>query len=153
FIELDENTTGIIEDIGWRSTRIRMLTDNLLIIPNAKLAESNIINYSMPKEDFSIWVPCGVAYESDLKKVEKVTLEVAKEIQKTVPGAAKDFEPGFRYGEFGESNINFIAILRIEHPMDRFIVRNEFIKALKERFDKEKIEISWPIRKIYNIKK
>jgi small-conductance mechanosensitive channel len=37
--------------------------------------------------------------------------------------------------------------------MDRFIVRNEFIKALKERFDKEKIEISWPIRKIYNIKK
>jgi len=153
FIELDENTTGIIEDIGWRSTRIRMLTDNLLIIPNAKLAESNIINYSMPKEDFSIWVPCGVAYESDLKKVEKVTLEVAKEIQKTAPGAAKDFEPGFRYRDFGESNINFIAILRIEHPMDRFVVRNEFIKALKERFDKEKIEISWPIRKIYNIKK
>jgi small-conductance mechanosensitive channel len=153
FIELDENTTGIVEDIGWRSTRIRMLTDNLLIIPNAKLADSNIINYSMPKEDFSIWVPCGVAYESDLKKVEKVTLEVAKEIQKTVPGAAKDFEPGFRYREFGDSNINFIAILRIERPMDRFIVRNEFIKALKERFDKEKIEISWPIRKIYNIKK
>jgi small-conductance mechanosensitive channel len=153
FIELDENTSGIVEDIGWRSTRIRMLTDNLLIIPNSKLAESNIINYSMPKQDFSIWIPCGVAYESDLKKVEKVTLEVAKKIQKTVAGAAKDFEPGFRYREFGDSNINFIAILRIEHPMDRFIVRNEFIKALKERFDKEKIEISWPIRKIYNIKK
>jgi len=42
FIELDENTTGIVEDIGWRSTRIKMLTDNLLIIPNAKLADSNI---------------------------------------------------------------------------------------------------------------
>ena len=152
FIELDENTTGIVEDIGWRSTRIKMLTDNLLIIPNGKLADSNIINYSMPKEDFSIWVPCGVAYESDLKKVEKVTLEVAKEIQKTIPGAVKDFEPLFRYKEFGDSNINFITILRIEKPMDRFIVRNEFIKALKERYDKEKIEISWPIRKIYNIK-
>ena len=152
FIELDENTTGIIEDIGWRSTRIKMLTDNLLIIPNSKLADSNIINYSMPKEDFSIWIPCGVAYESDLKKVEKVTLEVARDIQKKVPGAVKDFEPLFRYKEFGDSNINFITILRIEKPMDRFIVRNEFIKALKERYDKEKIEISWPIRKIYNIK-
>jgi small-conductance mechanosensitive channel len=54
FIELDENTTGIIEDIGWRSTRIRMLTDNLLIIPNGKLADSNIINYSMPKEDYQL---------------------------------------------------------------------------------------------------
>jgi small-conductance mechanosensitive channel len=97
-------------------------------------------------------VPCGVAYESDLKKVEKVTLEVAREIQKTTPGAVKDFEPLFRYKEFGDSNIHFITILRIEKPMDRFMVRNEFIKALKERYDKEKIEISWPIRKIYNIK-
>lgn len=152
YIELDENTSGVIEDIGWRSTRIRTLTDNLLIIPNGKLAESNILNYSMPVKDFSIWVPCGVAYESDLKKVEKVTLEVAKYIQKTVDGAVKDFEPAFRYKEFGDSNINFIAVLRIEEPFKRFIVRNEFIKELKERFDKERIEISWPIRKIYNMK-
>jgi small-conductance mechanosensitive channel len=152
FIELDEKTSGIVEDIGWRSTRIRMLTDNLLIIPNGKLAESNIINYSMPKQDLSIWVPCGVAYESDLKKVEKVALEVAREIQQTVEGAVKDFEPAFRYKEFGDSNINFITILRVQEPLVRFSVRNEFIKALKERFDKEKIEISWPIRKIYNIK-
>ncbi len=152
YIELDENTSGVIEDIGWRSTRIRTLTDNLLIIPNGKLAESNIVNYSMPVKDFSIWVPCGVAYESDLKKVEKVTLEVAKHIQQTVDGGVKDFEPVFRYKEFGDSNINFIAVLRIEEPFKRFIVRNEFIKALKERFDKEGIEISWPIRKIYNIR-
>jgi small-conductance mechanosensitive channel len=152
FIELDKDTSGIVEDIGWRSTRIRMLTDNLLIIPNGKLAENNIINYSMPKQDFSIWVPCGVAYESDLKKVEKISLEVASEIQKTVEGAVKDFEPVFRYREFADSNINFIVILRIVEPMARFVVRNEFIKALKERYDKENIEISWPIRKIYNIK-
>jgi len=152
YIELDEKTSGVVLDIGWRSTRIRTLTDNLLIIPNGKLAESNIINYSMPRKDFSIWVPCGVAYESDLKKVEKITLEVAKEIQKTVDGAVKDFEPVFRYREFGDSNIGFITVLGIAEPMKRFAVRNEFIKSLKERFDKEKIEISWPIRKIYNIK-
>jgi small-conductance mechanosensitive channel len=152
FIELDKDTYGVVEDIGWRSTRIRLLTDNLLIIPNGKLAESNIINYSMPKQDFSIWIPCGVAYESDLNKVEKITLEVSKDIQKNVPGAVKDFEPIFRYKEFGDSNINFLAILRVEEPMSRFVVRNEFIKALKERFDKERIEISWPIRKIYQIK-
>ena len=153
YIELDENNSGIVEDIGWRSTRIKTLTNNLLIIPNGKLADSNIINYSMPKKDFSIWVPCGIAYESNLKKVEKVTLEVAKHIQQSVEGAVKDFEPLFRYKEFGDSNINFIAVLGIAEPMKRFVVRNEFIKALKERFDKENIEISWPIRKIYNIKR
>jgi len=152
YIELDENTSGVIEDIGWRSTRIKTLTDNLLIIPNGKLAESNIINYSLPVKDFSIWVPCGVAYESDLKKVEQVTLEVARHIQQTADGAVKDFKPAFRYKEFGDSNINFIAVLRLEDPFKRFTVRNEFIKELKERFDREKIEISWPIRKIYQMK-
>ena len=152
YIELEKDTSGIVEDIGWRSTRIRTLTDNLLVIPNGKLADSNIINFSMPRKDFSIWVTCGVAYDSNLQKVEQVTLEVAKHIQQSVDGAVKEFEPAFRYREFGDSNINFITVLGIAEPMKRFVVRNEFIKALKERFDKEGIEISWPIRKIYNIK-
>lgn len=152
YIELDENTKGFVEDIGWRSTRIRTLADNLLIIPNAKLAESNITNFSKPKHDMSLWIPCGVAYESDLRKVEQVTLEVAKKIQQTVEGAVKDFEPLFRYTEFGDSNINFIAIIRVQEPMKRYVVRNEFIKALKERFDREHIEISWPIVKMYQMK-
>ena len=152
YIEIDEDTKGTVEDIGWRSTRIRTLADNLLIIPNGKLSESNITNFSKPKQDMSLWVPCGVAYESDLKKVEKISLEVAKIIQMTVDGAVKDFEPAFRFREFGDSNINFITVLRVTDPMNRFSVRNQFIKALKTRFDKEGIEISWPIRKIYQMK-
>ena len=56
FIELDENTSGIVDDIGWRSTRIKTLTNNLLIIPNGKLADSNITNYSKPKQNLSLWV-------------------------------------------------------------------------------------------------
>ncbi|MDG6218443.1 MAG: mechanosensitive ion channel family protein [Candidatus Thermoplasmatota archaeon] len=149
FIELGEDINGVVEDIGWRSTRIRTLPDNLLIIPNGKLAESNIVNFSKPKLDMSIWIPCGVAYESDLEKVERVTLEVANEIQQTAEGAVRDFTPLFRFREFGESNINFITILRVSEPLKRFVVRNEFIKALKKRFDQEGIEISWPIQKIY----
>ncbi len=152
YIEIDEETKGTIEDVGWRSTRIRTLADNLLIIPNGKLAESNITNFSKPKQEMSLWVPCGVAYESNLEKVEKITLEVAKKIQTNCDGTVKDFEPAFRYREFGDSNINFITVLRIADPMMRFSVRNEFIKVLKQRYDKEEIEISWPIRKIYNIK-
>jgi len=152
FIELDKDTMGFVEDIGWRSTRIKTMTDNLIIIPNQKLSDSTILNYSMPKQDMSFWVPCGVAYESDLQKVEQVTLEVAKEVQQNFSGAVKDFEPMFRFTEFGESNIDFIAILRVEEPMMRYRIRNDFIKKLKKRYDEEGIEISWPIRKLYNMK-
>jgi len=151
YIELDESTGGTIVDIGWRSTRIRTLADNLLIIPNAKLADSNITNYSEPKKDLSIFIPCGVAYESDLDMVQKVTLEVAKHIQQTTDGAVKDFEPIVRYREFEQSNITMLIILRVSESLKRFFVRTEFIKALKKRYDAEGIEISWPIRKIYNM--
>ncbi len=151
YIELDESTGGTILDIGWRSTRIQTLADNLLIIPNAKLADSNIINYSEPKRDLSIFVPCGVDYGSDLEFVQKVTIEVAKNIQQTTDGAVVDFEPIVRFREFGDSNITMLIILRVSSPLKRFYVRTEFMKSLKKRYDDEGIEISWPIRKIYNM--
>lgn len=153
FIELpDSNLSGYVEDIGWRSTKIRTLPNNIVVVPNSKLAESIIINDCMPVEESSVVVQCGVSYDSDLDKVEKVTIDVAKKIQQTVPGAVKDFEPFIRYHTFGDSNINFSIILRVEKPVDKYKVVHEFIKALKKRYDKEGIEISWPVRKIYQAK-
>jgi len=149
FIELEGNISGYVEDIGWRSTRLRTMRNTIVIIPNSKLSESTIINDSMPEEEMSVYVECGVAYESDLKKVEKVTIEVAREIQKTIPAASKDFEPFIRYHTFADSNIHFRVVLRVEEPTEKYLITHEFIKALKERYDKEGIEISWPIMKIY----
>jgi len=153
FIELDNNISGYVEDIGWRSTRIRTLPNTIVVVPNAKLAESVIINDSLPQKEMSFWLDCGVAYGSDLDKVEKAALKVAKKIQKTVEGAVEDYEPAMRFTEFGESNIKFITILRIKKYTDKFTVRHAFIKALKKEFDKQKIEISFPVRKIVQAKK
>ena len=150
YIELtDVNLAGFVEDIGWRSTRIRTLQNMIVIIPNSKLAESIIINYSLPETETSVIVECGVGYGSDLEKVERVTIDVARKIQKTVPGAVKTFEPFIRYKQFGDSNIIFSVILRAEKPTDKYIITHEFIKELKKRYDKEGIEISWPVRKVY----
>lgn len=149
FIELsDANISGYVEDIGWRSTRIRTLPNQIIIVPNSKLAESVITNDSLPEQEMAALVQVGVAYGSDLKKVEKVTIDVAKKIQRTVSGAVKNFEPFIRYHTFGDSNINFTVILRVEKFVDKYLVIHEFIKELKERYDKEKIEISWPVRKV-----
>ena len=79
----------------------------------------------------------------------KVTLDVARKIQQTVPGAARNFEPYVRYQTFGDSNINFFVVMRAEKVNERYVMVHEFIKALKERYDKDGIEISVPARKIY----
>jgi len=153
-IELPEsNISGYVEDIGWRSTRIKTLPNTRVIVPNSKLAESIIVNNNMPEHEMSTLVQCGVAYNSDLKKVEKVTIDVATKIQQTIPGAVKDFVPFIRFHTFSDSNINFSVILRVENFVDKYLVSHELIKALKERYDKEGIEISWPVRKIYQGKK
>jgi small-conductance mechanosensitive channel len=149
FIEIEGGLSGFVEDVGWRSTRVRTLPNTLVIIPNSKLAESVITNYSLPVLEMSTVIQCGVAYGSDLEKVENVTIEVAKKIQETVPGAVKTFQPLVRYHTFGDSNINFSIILRVEEPAAKYIVTHEFIKALKKRYDEERVEISWPVRKIY----
>ncbi len=150
FIELpDANISGYVEDIGWRSVRIKTLPNTIVIVPNSKLADNIIVNDTLPEQEMAALVQCGVAYGSDLKKVEKVTIDAARKIQKTVPGAVKTFEPFIRYHTFGDSNINFTIILRVEKFVDKYLVTHEFIKALKERYDKEDIEISWPVRKIY----
>ncbi len=149
YIELEGGLSGYVADIGWRSTRIRTRVNNFVIVPNSKLAESIIVNLSTPQEETTIVVKCGVSYESDLDKVEKVTIRVAKEIQENIKGAVKGFEPLFRYHTFGDSNINFSIYLRVEKPIDKFLVTHHFIKALKKRYDEESIEISWPVRKIY----
>lgn len=148
FIET-EGISGYVEEIGWRSTKIRTLPNNLVIIPNSKLANNVITNYYYPFEEMGVVIPVGVGYNENLEKVEKMTVDVARQIQKKVPGAVKKFEPFIRYNEFGDSNINFSVILRVETFVDKYLITHEFIKALKKRYDKEKIEISWPVSKVY----
>jgi len=149
YVELEGGICGYVEDIGWRSTRLRTRFNNFIIVPNSKLAESTIKNLTAPHLETTVKVECGVSYDSDLEKVQKITEEVAQEIQKNVEGAVKNFKPFVRYHTFGDSNINFSVYLRVAQPTDQYKVVHEFIKALKKRYDKENIEISWPVRKIY----
>ena len=149
YIQIEGDLSGYVEDIGWRSTRIKTLQNKVVIIPNSKLAESVIINESMPELEITAKIECGVGYGSDLDKVEKNVLLIAKEIQKKVEGAITDFQPLMRFSEFGDSNIKFYVILRVKDPVAKYEVKHQFIKALKKKFDQEQIEISWPVRKVF----
>ncbi len=149
FIKLETGDEGFVEEIGWRSSKVRVLANNLIIVPNSRLAQSIVTNYYLPSPDMGLVISVGVSYDSDLEKVEKVTIQVAKEVLAKTPGGVKDFEPFIRYNQFGDSNINFSAILRVQTFVDRYLITHEFIKALKKRYDEEGIEISYPARKVY----
>jgi len=72
FIKLETGQEGYVEDITWRTTRVRMLPNNTVIIPNSKLSQSIVINYYLPEKRMSLLIPIGVSYSSDPEKVEKI---------------------------------------------------------------------------------
>jgi small-conductance mechanosensitive channel len=146
YIELETGEKGYVEDIDWRTTEIRELPNNLVVVPNAKLADLIVRNYSLPIDEQSVIVGVGVSYNSNLAHVEKVTIEVARETLKAVEGGVPEFDPFTRYNEFGDSSINFSVILRVKVFADRYLVTHEFVKRLHARYEKEGIEIPFPQR-------
>jgi len=149
YIELENGLAGYVEEIGWRSTKIRTLPNNIVVVPNSKLAESIITDYYAPEKEMSVVIPCGVSYGSDLENVERVTVEVARGVLRKVEGGVANFEPFIRYNKFGDSNIEFSVILRVREFTDKFLVTHEFMKELKKAYDKEEIEIAFPCRTVY----
>jgi len=150
FVKLSSGEDGFIEDITWRSTTIRAMSDHIIIVPNSKMAEMIVTNYYLPLSEWSFVVEVGVSYDSDLDHVEKVTKEVIRETLAETEGGIKDFEPSVRFFTFGESSIKLKAILRVQDFSAQFAVKSAFIKKLQVRFKQEKIIIPFPTRTLLN---
>jgi small-conductance mechanosensitive channel len=148
YVKLDSGQEGYVVDFSWRSTRLRMLANNLVVVPNSKLAQAILVNHHLPSQDLAVLVEVGVDYSSDLRHVERVVTEVGRSVMQEVTGAVAEFEPFIRYHTFGDSSINFTVILRAREFVDQYVIKHEFIKRLHARFDQEGIVIPFPIRTI-----
>lgn len=148
YVKLDSGQEGYVVDFSWRSTRLRMLANNLVVVPNSKLAQAILVNHHLPSHDMAVLVDIGVDYSSDLRHVERVVTDVGRDVMSEVPGGVPEFEPFVRYHTFGDSSINFTVILRAREFVDQYLIKHEFIKRLHARFDQEGIVIPFPIRTI-----
>lgn len=149
YIKLDSGEEGYVTDITWRNTTIRAIHNNMIIVPNAKLASAVTVNFNLPGREMAVRVEVGVSYDSDLREVEATTIEVAKEVLREVKGGAPEFEPFIRYHTFGDSSINFTVIIYVKEFFSQYIIKHEFIKKLHARFNEKGIEIPFPIRTVY----
>lgn len=148
YIELETGEQGFVDKIGWRSTWVKMLQNNTVILPNSVIARSKIINYFYPEKELSVLVDVGVHYSSDLEQVEEVTLQVAKEVMQKHEWGVDDYTPLVFYNSFADSSINFTVIIRVKEYFNQFWVKSAFIKALHKRYSQEGIVIPFPIRAI-----
>lgn len=150
YIMVEGAGEGYVIDIGWRSTKIRTLQNNVIVIPNKKLAESVITNYYMPDKPISVLITIGVGYKEDPERVEKILLEEALKASKEIPGMLDDPAPFVRFlpGP-GEYSLNFTIICRAREYTDQYLIRHEMYKRIFRRFKEEGIEIPFPVRTVY----
>jgi small-conductance mechanosensitive channel len=145
YIILDTGERGEVVEVGIRSTRIKTRDDVIVTIPNSIIANSKIINESAPIPRFRIRVPVGVAYGSDLKKVEEVLLGVAD-----ANGNIEKYpEPRVRLRLFADSSLNFELLCWVKDPRDRGLEVHNLLKAAYIAFNEQNITIPFPQRDIH----
>ena len=150
YIKLNTGEEGYVTDITWRSTMIRNLNNNLIIIPNSKLAQANVTNYSLPEKRVATSVQVGVSYASDIELVERVLLEEANAAVGSVPGLLAEPAPNVRFDPgFGDSSLNFTLGCSVAEFSNQGIVRHELRKRILRRFRQESIDMPFPTRTVY----
>lgn len=150
FVQLSSGEQGFVEDISWRNTTIRQTSNNIVIVPNAQLAQATTVNYNLPDTPQVVVVEAGMSHEEDLKQVEYVSLEIARSVQRDVDGAVRDFQPLVRFHTIADARINFSVVMQATHVTNGGLLKHEFVQRLHERFRRDRITIASPRRVVYD---
>jgi small-conductance mechanosensitive channel len=148
YIRLDGGPEGVVYDVSWRTTTLRVPRNQFVIVPNTKLAQSIVSNFNVNEHALSLPVTASVTYGSDLAKVERVSIEAAKDVVKRVEGSLPDADPVVRFHTFADLGVRFDVIIRSKQYTDQSVLRHELIKALQARFVAEGIEIPSPFHTV-----
>jgi small-conductance mechanosensitive channel len=150
YIKLESGEEGYVQDISWRSTSIRALANNLIIVPNAKLAQAIVTNYHLPEKRMSLPISIGVDYECDPERIESILVEEATRAAGEIPGLSAEPPPFVRFiPGFGDSSLNFTLICQVEEFVDQYLAQHELRKRILRRFRQEGISIPFPVRTVY----
>jgi len=147
-VRIESGEEGVVARVGWRSTHIRTAADVLVIVPNSKLTESRITSYDRPTPALSITLEFGVHYDSDLAAVERVALETAREVLRTVPGGEPEAAPAFFCRSFAESAITCILVVRVRSFDVRVPLQHALIVQIQRRFREAGIVMPYPTRTV-----
>ncbi|MBD2597762.1 mechanosensitive ion channel family protein [Nostoc spongiaeforme FACHB-130] len=149
YVKLDEGHEGYVTDITWRNTTIKELSNNVVIVPNSKLASAIFTNYHLPAKEITLTMNVGVSYDSDLEQVEKITVEVAKDVMREIAPELIANEPYIRFHTFNDFSIDFTLYMRVSEYFDQRMGKHLFVKKLHKRYQESGISIPFPIRDIY----
>lgn len=148
FVQLSSGEQGLIQDITWRYTTLLDPSDYLIVVPNSKMSNAILINYNLPEDEIGFSVPVDISHDNDLDKVEKITVDVAKNVMEKVEGGVPGYEPFVWYTDFEDRGLKFIVVMRSKDRVSQFLLKHEFLRRLNTAYRREKVKLAYPIRKV-----
>ncbi|TNE50365.1 MAG: mechanosensitive ion channel [Deltaproteobacteria bacterium] len=137
--------TGVVREISTRSTTLETIDRQVILIPNADILTSKLINWSLGPPYVIIRMDVGVAYGSDIELVTKTLIEVGV----SHPLVLKEPAPTFRFISFGASSLDFQLLVAIDQPITKWKLLSELRVETNRRFAEMDIEISFPQQDIH----
>jgi small-conductance mechanosensitive channel len=143
-IQLSGGQIGDVTDIGLRSTKIRTLDNQLLIIPNSDLCNTMLINQAFPDARAKGRINVGVAYGSDVERVKETLVAAALDIEAVL----RDPAPESYFVSFGDSALHMSLFFWVEEYGQLFDVTDKINSMILRRFKESGIEIPFPMRTV-----
>lgn len=140
-ILLGEGEFGDVLEIGLRSTRIKTLDGTVIVMPNANISRSRIINYSMPDTSLRFVVKVGIAYDSDVEKATAIIIDIIDKMENVL----KDPKPRVYVSGFGNYSVNLTVHFWSTSYKLIDAQKDEVYRKMLKRFAVEGIEIPYPI--------
>ena len=145
YIRTDFAIEGTVVDFNWHSTRIQAPSGDLIVVPNARLAKAVITNFNLPVSDVGFNVEVVVAHGSDMAVVERISLDVAREVQRLTDGATKGFDPMVRILAFTDLGIRIAVSLKATGFPEQALLKHELLRRLADRYKSEGITLARPM--------
>ena len=135
--------SGIVEDISLRVTRVRTFDNELLTVPNAELT-GGVITNPVDGDRLRLKFDFGIGYDDDIEQASGIIVEEAERHPEILTEPA----PSVRLTELGDSDVGLQSRFWIGDPSraDFVRIKGEYVTAVKERFDREGIDIPYPVR-------
>jgi small conductance mechanosensitive channel len=153
-IKLQDGVLGAVDDITLRHTVIKNFQNKRVIIPNSIMNSVTIENYNIEDPKICKWIDFGISYDSDINLAMKIMREEVErhpnflDIRTGEQKKSKEPAVNVRVVGFGDSSVNIRAWAWAANPGAGFKMACDLMKTIKERFDKEGVEIPFPYRTI-----
>ncbi len=145
FIRLEGGQEGIVHDITWRHTTIRQTNNNFIIVPNIKMAQAIVVNFTVLNPHTNVSIALSFRYGTDIDLVDRIAKEVVENLKPVTPGMQQDFQTVFRlHPGFGPSSLDCTLIVGITSYEMTANVADTVRRTLLKRFTDEGIAFPLP---------